>query len=390
MATAPLGRKTAASKTQPTLREAMIDLPHLQSGWHAFWADARQFLAAVTFARPGLLWLSVVPAVLSVVAFLAARRRRSALALVGRPAAVFGLLTRHARPSRFGQLALFLAWTLLVFGAAGPRWGRGEGDGVAVGRDVVVVLDISRSMLAADMAGPSERWQAAVAGARDLVESLRARGGHRAAVVIFAAKPKLLVPLTTDYDHLQTKLAELDAVHPPPEVRPDESSKSGTRIGAALAAAVAAHDPRFPGYQDILLVSDGDDPAGDREWAAGVSAARKAAIPVHAVGVGDPDRPSSIFVDGQLLEFAGPDGVPSPVQTRLHEEVLKSVAEEGRGLYLPARQQVPRLGEFFRAKVEPNPSRELTDDALPQPKDRSAWFLGLGLLGLAIGWIREM
>jgi Ca-activated chloride channel family protein len=368
---------------------SMIDLPHLPTGLHAFWADARQFLAGVRFARPGLLWLSLVPAVLSVVGFLAARRRRGALELVGRPAAVFGLLTRPARTGRLGRLALFLAWTLLVLGAAGPRWGKGDDDGVAVGRDMVIALDLSRSMLAADMSGPPERWRAAVAGAQDLVESLRARGGHRAAVVVFAAKPRLLVPLTTDYDHLQTKLAKLDAVHLPPDLRPEEGAKSGTRIGVALAAAVAAHDPRFPGYQDIILLSDGDDPAGDREWAAGVAAARQASIPVHAVGVGDPDRDSSIFVNGQILEFAGEGGVPSPVPTRLREDVLKSIVGDGRGLYLPARRDVPRLGEFFRTRIEPNPSRELTDDALPQPKDRSAWFLGLGLLFLAVGWWRE-
>ncbi len=244
-------------------------------------------------------------------------------------------------------------------------------------------------MLAADMAGPPERWQAAVAGAQDLVESLRSRGGHRAAIVVFAAKPKLLVPLTTDYDHLQAKLAELDAAHPPPEIRPDEGSKSGTRIGAALAAAVEAHDPRFPGYQDIILLSDGDDPADDREWAAGVSVARQASIPVHAVGLGDPVHPSPVLVDGRLLESIGKDGVRDPVQTRLHEDVLKAIAEEGRGSYLPARREVPRLGEFFRTRIEPNPSRELSDDALPQPKDRSAWFLGIGLALLAIGWWRE-
>jgi Ca-activated chloride channel family protein len=368
----------------------MIDLPPLPSGLHALGADARRFLAAVRFARPELLWLSLVPVALSVVAFIAARRRRNALALVGRPAAVFGLLTRPARSGWLGRIALFLAWTLLVLGAAGPRWGRGEADGVAVGRDVVIVLDLSRSMLAADMSGPPQRWQAAVAGAQDLVESLRAHGGHRAAVVVFAAKPKLLVPLTTDYDHLQTKLAEIDAVHLPADLRPDEGAASGTRIGAALAAAVAAHDPRFPGYQDLILVSDGDDPAGDREWSAGVSAARQASVPVHTVGVGDPDRDSPILVSGRPLEFAGPeDGTPTRVQTRLHEDVLTAIAEEGRGFYLPARREVPRLGKFYRTKVEPNPSRELTDDALPQPKDRSAWFLGFGLAFLAVGWWRE-
>ncbi|HET6574936.1 MAG TPA: VWA domain-containing protein, partial [Fimbriiglobus sp.] len=377
-------------KTRPDLPNSpMFDLPPIPTGLHAIWADARQFLAGVRFARPLLLWLSLIPVALSVVAFLAARRQRNALARVGRPAAVFGLLTRPARPRRLGQLALLLAWTLLVLGAAGPRWGKGDDDGVAVGRDVVIVLDLSRSMLAADMSGPPQRWQAAVAGAQDLIESLRVHGGHRAAVVVFAAKPKLLVPLTTDYDHLQTKLAELDAAHLPPELRPDEGAKSGTRIGAALAAAVAAHDPRFPGYQDIILISDGDDPAGDREWAKGVSAARQASIPVHAVGVGDPDRSSPIFVNGRQLEFAGPDGKSRSVQTRLHEDVLKAIAEEGRGHYLPARREVPRLGEFFRTQIEPNPSRELTDDALPQPKDRSAWFFGFGLLCLAIGWSRE-
>src|SRR5437868_12789233 len=149
----------------------MFDLPPLPSGLHAAYADARQFLAALRFARPGLLWLSLVPAVLSVVALVAARRQRRALAQLGRPAAVFSLLTRPVRTSRLGRFALFLAWTLLVFGAAGPRWGKGHDEGVAVGRDVVIVLDVSRSMLADDTTAGA-RWQAAVAGAQDLVEAL--------------------------------------------------------------------------------------------------------------------------------------------------------------------------------------------------------------------------
>ncbi|OWK40438.1 vWA domain-containing protein [Fimbriiglobus ruber] len=353
------------------------------------WADVRQFLAGVTFARPRLLWLSLVPAVLSVIALVAARRQRVVLGVLGRPAAVYGLLTRPGRPSRIGRLALFFAWGLLVFGAAGPRWGTGGADGVAVGRDVVIVLDLSRSMLADDTSGPRTRAELAIAAAGDLIDALQIRGGHRAAVVVFAARAKLLVPLTTDYNHLRTKLADLDPANPPPEVRPTDDSKSGTRIGAALAAAVAAHDARFPGYQDIILISDGDDPADDREWVAGVSAARAAGIPVSTVGVGDPDQPSVVTVRGQPLEFELQPGVPSPVQTKLHEDVMRAIAEESRGVYLPARRDLPRLGEFFRTKIEPNPSRDLTDDALPQPKDRSAWFLGIGLVCLAIGWLRE-
>ena len=366
----------------------MFDLPPLPSGLQAALADARQFLSAVRFARPELLWLSLVPAVVSLVGFFAARRQRRALGLIGRPAAVYGLLTRPRRSNRLGGLALFLAWTLLTIGAAGPRWGRGGDEGVAVGRDVVIVLDLSRSMLADDTtAGP--RWRSAVAGAIDLLESLRHRGGHRAAIVVFAARPVLLVPLTTDYDHLHAKLTELDAIYPPPGVRPEDTARSGTRIGAALAAAVAAHDPRYPGFQDILLISDGDDPVADREWAAGVSAARKHSIPVHVVSVGDPARPSGVILDGEPLTFQPRPGISDLVQTQMREDVLAAIASEGRGHFLKGRQDPFRLGAFFQSKIEPDPARTLTDDALPQPKDRSAWFLGLGLVFLLLGWVRE-
>src|SRR5438105_3957754 len=179
-----------------------MDFPSFQTGLHAAWAGARQFLAAVRFARPGLLWLSLVPVALSLVAWAATRRQHGRLLALGRPGAVAALNTRPRRTNRLAGLAVVLGWWALVLGLAGPRWGKGEGEGVAVGRDVVLVLDFSRSMWAADMASPAapERWQAAVAGSRDLVDALQRSGGHRVAVVVFAARPRLVVPLTTDFD----------------------------------------------------------------------------------------------------------------------------------------------------------------------------------------------
>jgi hypothetical protein len=50
---------------------------------------------------------------------------------------------------------------------------------------------------------------------------------------------------------------------------------------------------------------------------------------------------------------------------------------------------VPPLGDWFARAIEPRPSRELSDDAIPQPKDRSIWFAGAGLLFLLLGWARE-
>jgi Ca-activated chloride channel family protein len=210
--------------------------------------------------------------------------------------------------------------------------------------------------------------------------------------VVFAAKPKLVCPLTTDYRHVRAKVEELDGEYPPADCRPgpdDPPAVSGTQIGAALAAAVAAHDGRFPGYQDVILISDGDDPADDREWAKGADAARRAKVPVHVFGVGDPDRPSTITVRGRLLEAPLKEGdPPSPVQTRLREDVLKEITADTHGTYIAARRELPRVGEFFRTAVEPLPPREVTDDAVPQPKERYAWFLLPALALFGVGWLR--
>lgn len=366
----------------------VLSLLAISSGLAGLLTDAREFLAAVSFARPVALWLLFLLPLLGLLNFWSARRRRAVLATIGRPAAVAGQLTHpESRPGRAGRwigLAYPLAWMLLVLGVAGPRWGKSDEPGVAVGRDLVLVIDLSRTMLADDMADPRNRtrWQAARAGALDLLKAVEQRGGHRVAVVAFAAHPKLLCPLTTDYEHVRAVLEDIDAEYPPPEIRPgaDPSATSGTRIGAALVAAVQAHDERFPGSQDIVLISDGDDPGDDKEWVKGSDAARAANVPVHAVGVGDPNRPTVLAL--------GRGGMPELVSTQLQEGPLKQIAAETRGQYLPARRDVPALGEFFRTRVEPNPSREYTGDQVPQPKERYPWFLGPSLALFLVGWLR--
>lgn len=355
----------------------------LTSGLAGTLADAVAFGGGISFARPVWGILVLIPVLIAGVG----RWTRPKVDAIGRPATVLPLVTG---PRRSGRWAIVMGWLLLVVGLTGPGWGTGEG-GVAVGRDLVIVLDLSRSMLAADTADPPTRWQTGVVAARDLVAATRDRGGHRIGVVVFAAHPRVLVPLTTDADHVDATLADLDGEFPPPAVRPgnaDFDLPSGTRIGAALSAAVAAHDVRFPNARVIVLITDGDDPAGDREWATGVSAARMAEIPVHVVGVGDPARDSPVIVDGEPLEYAGPGGLPTPVRTRMQDTVLRELAAEARGEYLPGGRTVPPLNDFFRTRIEPFSSRQLTDDALPQPRDQSAWFLTVAAGFLVLGWWR--
>lgn len=350
------------------------------SGLAGFWADAREFLAAVRFARPEFLWLLLLAPVLALVDRWASRRRRAAVSRIGRPAAVAGQLTGPTGRRRWSGLAYSLGWVALVLGVSGPRWGKSDETGIAVGRDVVIVVDLSRTMLADDMADRAApaRWGAARNAATDLIDGMARRGGHRVGVVVFAARPHVLCPLTTDYDHARAVVADIDGQFPPIEVRPPvgEKVRSGTRIGAGLILAVKTHDKRFPGYQDVVLLSDGDDPADDKEWVKGGDAARDAGIPVHAVGFGDPDA-GTIMTFGEELD-----------QTRLVEAPLKQIAAETRGHYVAARKDAPRLGEFFRTQIEPLPGREVSDETIPLPKEQYVWFLAPALALFAIGWLR--
>ncbi len=338
------------------------------------------------FARIGWLGLLLLWPIIELIGWWVGRRRRRALQQSG-----LGLGQRHrARHPRLVGLVSALGFSCLVVAVAGPRWGTTAGSGAVIGRDLVLVLDLSRSMLAADMQPDARnavhRWAVARNSLVELTRTLEQYGGHRVAVVIFAAQPAVICPLTTDYAHVRQKLAALEARFPPPEIGPEDVPViSGTRIGRALVAAVAVHDQRFPGYQDILLISDGDDPVGDNEWEEGLRLARQAQIPVHTVGLGSPDTAAVIPWDEAVLTFAG-----KTIRTRLHADVLEALARQTGGAYLGAQQRPPGLGRFFDKRIEPAASRELPDDALPQPQSRAGEFVALALVVLLMSWLLEI
>lgn len=331
------------------------------------------------FANPQALILLALLPLLAALTVLAARRRRRVLARFGAPPELRGVVSKWSAVRLLRSVCLVGGLVLLVIATAGPQWGQDWGQSAAPGRDLVVVLDVSRSMLAEDVL--PNRLDRAKRALEELSYAVQERGGHRLALVAFAARARLLCPLTHDYDHFRTALAELDAANLPPDLRPQgPDAPSGTRIGAALLAAVEAHDPRFRGYQDIILLSDGDDPARDEEWRAGVDAAHHRGIPIHTVGVGNPDTGSPIPVRaGQPLRHQS-----QVVLTRLEEKPLRAIAEATAGTYTPARTDVLHLGELFRARMESRAMHENPDEALPVYRQRYPWFLGSALLFLSM------
>jgi Ca-activated chloride channel family protein len=328
------------------------------------------------FANPWAFPILGLMPLLGLLGALALRRRSRALARLGSQAALELLVAERGWVRLLRGFLASLGLTLLVAGIAGPQWGRDYGQAAAPGRDLVVVLDLSRSMFA-EQPSRLHRAQAALA---DLTRALQERGGHRVALVVFAGRAKVACPLTHDYDHFREVVEALDPDRLPPDIAPDDDDPSGTRIGAGIRAAVDQHEPRYAGYQDVLLLSDGDDPARDGEWRLPAAEARAKGIPVHTVGIGDPDEDSTI---------PGPDGAPlehdgRKVGTRLREGPLQEIAEMTEGTYIPAHTRALPLGRVFRERIESRPVREDTEDSLPQYQQHYAWFLGGALLLLTL------
>lgn len=329
---------------------------------------------------PRALWLLSLFPVLSVLAFIAARRRRRALLVFGiwpmRSALLWGGRWRQAAR----RLLVAIALTLVAIGIGGPRWGKEPGLVATPGRDLVVVLDLSRSMLANDVLGKSlpNRLGRAKDLLANLADAVQRHGRYRLGLVVFAARARLACPLTSDYDYFRDSVAQADPTDP--AIAPESRlAASGTRIGEALRAAVAAQDPRRRGHQDILLLSDGDDPAQDDEWRTGALAAKQAGIPVSTVGIGDPGDTSPIVIDGQPLR----DGEGKPVQTRLNEEPLQAIRKLTGGLYVPARTRTVALGDIFDQTIADRGGPGETDDPLAQYRLRYALFFGPALAFLA-------
>src|ERR1051326_3720360 len=234
-----------------------------------------------------LLLLATLP-LMGIWRALADRKRRRALVQMGvvPPRERWFSLRSGLRMLRgMGRSFLFM---FLVFGIAGPQWGRDWAQTGTSGRDVVIVLDLSRSMFARDIQ-PSRLGRAKEA-ILDLVENgVERKGGYRIGLVVFAGKTKLLCPLTHDTGHFREVLNRLDLEKPLADVAPEQEGESGTRIGQGIIEAVKLHDEHGNGAQDIILFSAGDDPASDSatERAKGASAAVRARIPVHTVGLGD-------------------------------------------------------------------------------------------------------
>jgi Ca-activated chloride channel family protein len=285
------------------------------------------------------------------------RRRLALRQLASAEVGSSGPTLMVSRGKRWLKTILWLtAIGLLAFGVVGPQWGEIIEDAPQTsppGRDVMIVLDVSLSMLAEDVA-PS-RLGRAKADARDLAALLEKRGGCRIGLVAFAGSARVICPLTSDYRCFEEELSRLT-----PErfrSRADTTGDAGTQIGMALNRVGSALDRDLAQYTDVILISDGGDMEEDTLAAADQLA--KLGVPVHTIGLGS-------TTEGALIPITDTNGQRTYkkyqgdlVKVKLEEDVLKQIAQQTGGQYLAVGTGFVELDRWFDGVLAGKTGREL-------------------------------
>ena len=260
------------------------------------------------------LWLAPLTALLFIVHN---RQKTRAMERFAEPE-LLKRLTGDVRRGRrvLRSACLLAALILMILALAGPRWGSHYQEVSQKGVDILIVLDVSRSMLVEDVE-PNRLERAK----REISDFISVVQGDRLGLVAFAGAAFTQCPLTLDYGALAMFLASLGPTMVP---------VPGTDLGAALQTAISAFDAASETDKVILLITDGEDNE-DRGLQAAREAAKKG-IKIFVFGIGDPSGGPIPSDDGKGGFKKDAEG--QLVLSRLNEEGLKEIASATGGTYV--------------------------------------------------------
>ncbi len=315
-----------------------------------------------------LLW--ALP-LLAAVLIYAGHRRRQALAKFAEqellPRIAF---TVNVSRRRWKAVLLMAAFALSIFALARPAWNPVEQEVQRRGRDVVFLLDVSKSMLAEDLApNRLERAKLAILDAVDRLE------GDRVALVAFAGTAVVKCPPTYDYGFFRMAVEDIEV---------DSVTRGGTLIGDAIRTTIEqVFTDETRGHRDLVLITDGED-----HESFPVEAARQLGqmeIRLIAIGLGDEGEGRRIPVrglNGQMtfLQYNGQE-----VWSRLDADTLrKMVNETPGGRYLNVATGTIDFGDVYVNLIASAEQTELGTARFRQYEEKYQIFLTMAFLFLCL------
>lgn len=321
------------------------------------------------FGSPLLLYAYALVPVLALLLWMSGRARRKVLSRFGDPALMEKLSRSVSHNKRLIKSTLLLVGVgLLVSALARPQFGTRVETVRREGKDVIIALDVSASMLAQDIV-PS-RLEKAKLEIATLIERLE---GDRVGLVAFAGEAFVQSPLTIDHGAATMFLRAMG---------PDLIPVPGTNLGEALIRSTEAFDAGDPQFRILILMTDGEDHEGDIE--RGLEQAAEAGVTIHTVGIGSLDGVPIPNIDenGVQRGFVR-DSAGSIVLSRLDESTLRDIARETGGRYFRATGGQSELDALVE-EVTAGENRELDAQQFTQFEEQYQIFLGLALVMLVV------
>ena len=325
------------------------------------------------FEHPGALWLLLIIVLLNILWIknkIWKKKAISNFAEINTLSKIFNGFSNNRSSIKFFTFRIAIG--LLIIAAANPQYGENERTVESKGIDIMVALDISKSMMAEDLVPDYNRLDIAKLAIGKLMNELR---GDHVGIVVFAGEAYKQLPLTPDY-----KVAKLFLK----SVGSDMISSQGTDIGNAIELCMSSFSEDRKTNKAIVIISDGED---HEEMA--VNAAKDASengVVICTVGMGsEKGVPIPIIRNGKKVGIKK-DQDELTVLTKLNEENLIQIAEAGNGTYtktkglsLDLRKVLDRINKIEKTSLKKD--RYSTYD------DQFQWFLFPGLLLLLLEFV---
>ena len=259
------------------------------------------------------------------------------------------------------------ALSAIIIGWANLRTGDKSEKVERKGIDVIVALDVSKSMLAKDI--QPDRLTRAKQLIMRLTDKLH---NDRVALIVFAGKAYLQVPLTTDYSAVKMLLQN---------VSPDMVPAQGTVIGDAIDMSMQSFSLNERKYKSLIVISDGED--HDEQAMEKTRQAADAGVIVHTVGIGSPQGATLYDPDTKSVKL---DENGSPVVSKLNEDALKAIASAGHGTY-NLLQNTDEVADKLAGSLEGMEQKNLGSVVYTDFTSYFQYFLLAGFLALIAEWL---
>jgi len=274
-------------------------------------------------------------------------------------------ISTSLQKARMALIVAAVSFVLLAL--ARPQWGFDWEEARQRGLDVVVAIDTSRSMLAADI--PPNRLARAKLAALDLKRVARA---DRVGLVAFAGSAFLQCPLSFDDEAFRQSVDALDVNIIP---------VGGSAIAEAIDTARAAFKEKNDNHKVLVLFTDGEDNDGRAVEAA--EAAAKEGMLIFTVGVGTANGELLRITDGKGRTDYVRDDQGNVIKSRLNEKLLHDIAHASRGVYM-LLSGANAMEMLYRNRLAPLPKSEHTSRRIQRFHERYQWLLGAAIVLLCV------